>query len=114
MRKLANPRRYCSVGHRGLSDGLFWTNKPSNPFSGPFDSEVDLNNAIVAKYVDGGLSKDKADYYSRTFKEIFQVHVSIFSHGDFERKNVLLRGSTAAGEYEPGRNIANLQVVIID
>jgi len=34
MRKLETPGGCCSVGHRGLPDGLFWTNNPSNPFLG--------------------------------------------------------------------------------
>ncbi|XP_014550174.1 hypothetical protein COCVIDRAFT_32009 [Bipolaris victoriae FI3] len=71
MRKIETPGGYYSVSYRGLPDGLFWTNNPSNPFSGPFDTETDLNNAMLAKYVENGLSRYKADYYSRTFKDIF-------------------------------------------
>ena len=39
---------------------------------------------MVAKYVENGLYKYKVDYYSRTFKDIFQGHVPVFSHADFQ------------------------------
>jgi hypothetical protein len=114
MRRLETPGGYCSVGHRGLPDGLFWTDNPSNPFSGPFDTEADLNNAMLAKYVQNGLSRYKADYYSRTFKDVFQGHAPVFSHADFQRKNVLLRDSSTATKTEALRDITDRQLVIVD
>ncbi|USP78756.1 hypothetical protein yc1106_06030 [Curvularia clavata] len=114
MRKIETPGGYCSVGHRGLPDGLFWTNDPSHPFSGPFDTETELNNAMLAKYVEDGHSRYKADYYSRTFKENFQGHVPVFSHADFQRKNVMLRDSSTATKTEVPRDITDWQPVIID
>ncbi|KAH7386888.1 kinase-like domain-containing protein [Phaeosphaeria sp. MPI-PUGE-AT-0046c] len=115
MRKLETPGGYCSVGHGGLPDGLFWTNNPSNPFAGPFNIESKLNEAMIAKYVENGLSTYKANFYSRTFQDVFQNHSPVFSHADFQRKNVLIRTSTTTtGEEEEHWSVDNLELVIID
>ncbi|OCK82818.1 hypothetical protein K432DRAFT_208407 [Lepidopterella palustris CBS 459.81] len=63
MRKLKSPRGYCSFGHRGLLDGLFESEDHSKPFNGPFDTESDLNEAMVARYVKEGLSIYKAEHF---------------------------------------------------
>ncbi|KAH7391992.1 kinase-like domain-containing protein [Phaeosphaeria sp. MPI-PUGE-AT-0046c] len=108
LRKLASPGGYCSVDHQGLPDGIFWTSDPSKPFAGPFDSEEELNEAIVLKYTKSGLSKHKAKYYARTFASVFRNHKPTFSHGDFQRKNVLIRDRAARSSG------AHPELVIID
>lgn len=95
MRKLKTPGGYCSVGSGGLPDNIFWTNDPTQPFAGPFNTEADLNKALVAKYIESGLPKYKAEFYARAFKEVLRDHEPMFSHGDFQRKNVMLRRSIA-------------------
>lgn len=83
MRRLETLGGYCSVGYGGLLDGLFWTNNLSNLFKGPFDIEIELNDVMVAKYVESGLSKYKANYYLRTFRDVLRNYSPIFSHADF-------------------------------
>jgi hypothetical protein len=113
MRKLESPGGYCSVGHCGLPDDLFWTDDPSQPYAGPFDTEADLNNAILMKYVEDGLSKHKADYYSRVFKNLFQNHGPVFSHADVQRKNIMIRNFPSEGKKEAQWDPANVDVVLI-
>ncbi|KAF2627494.1 kinase-like protein [Macroventuria anomochaeta] len=108
MRKLASPGGYCSVGHGGLPDGLFWTDNPSNSFAGPFETEAELNKALILKYTESGLSKHKANYYTRTFTGVFQSHKPTFSHADFQRKNILIR------DRETQPDSAHSELVIID
>lgn len=91
MRKLPSPGGYCGVGRRGLPDGLFWTEDPANPYAGPFDTETELNSALILKYKECGLSRHKASYYTRTFAAVFRGHKPTFTHADFQRKNVLVR-----------------------
>ncbi|KAF2276029.1 uncharacterized protein EI97DRAFT_433440 [Westerdykella ornata] len=117
MRKLESPGGYCSVGRRELSDDLFWTNDPTKPFAGPFDTESDLNNAVIAKYLESGYSRYKADHYARTFEQLFQNHGPVFSHADFQKKNIMIRKrSTAETMEEDGMcwNAANVEGVLID
>lgn len=108
MRKLPSPGGYCSVGRRGLPDGLFWTDDPANPYAGPFDTEAELNSALILKYREHGLSRHKASYYTRTFAGVFRGHKPTFSHADFQRKNVLVRKSVTQADG------AHPKLVIID
>lgn len=94
IRTLPSPGGYCSTGRQGLPEGIFWTNEASRPFAGPFDTEA---NFMVAKYVEDGLSKHKAKYYARTFAAVLKDHGPVFSHGDFQRKNVMMRDRGAEG-----------------
>lgn len=91
MRNLESPGGYCSIGRCGSPDGLFWTSDPSKPFVGPFDTEEKLNEAMIAKYVEDGLSKHKADFYARAFKEVLKDHPPVFTQGNFQRTNILIR-----------------------
>ncbi|KAF1919474.1 hypothetical protein BDU57DRAFT_512600 [Ampelomyces quisqualis] len=72
MRALPSPGGYCSVGRQALPDGVFWSADPSQHFAGPFAMKAELNKAMVAKYVQDGLVKHKANYYSRAFAEVFR------------------------------------------
>jgi hypothetical protein len=115
LRQLASPGGYCSVGHRGLLDGLFWTDDVAQRFAGPFETEPDLNQAMVAKYVKDGLPKNKAEFYTRTFKEVLRNHSPVFTHGDFQRKNVMIRTSSNFPTNQEGKQpYQELEIVIID
>ncbi|KAH6642740.1 kinase-like domain-containing protein [Boeremia exigua] len=114
MRKLPSPGGYCSVGRQGLPDNLFWTDNPANPYSGPFNAEADLNNALILKYKEQGLSRYKTSYYTRTFAEVFEGHKPTFSHADFQRKNILVRNPAAQTDSLHQADIAHSELVIID
>ncbi len=89
MRKLKSPGGYCRLGHHGLPDEIFCTADPLH--TGRFDTESDLNDALIARYIESGLSKFKADFYSRVFKRVFRDHEPVFTHADFQRKNIMVR-----------------------
>lgn len=108
MRKLPSPGGYCSVGRQGLLDGLFWTDDPANPYAGPFNTETELNSAIVLKYKEQGLSTHKANFYTRALSSVLHGHVPTFSHADFQRKNIMVRHS------ETQADNARPEIVIID
>jgi aminoglycoside phosphotransferase (APT) family kinase protein len=91
MRKLKTPGGFCSIGRRGLPDAVFWTDDPESPYFGPFDTETELNAAMVSKYRTIGFSDHRADWYARGFNAVLQGHNPVFSHGDFQRKNVIVR-----------------------
>lgn len=66
------------------------------------------------------MSKHKAGYYTRTFKEILQNHPPVFSHGDFQLKNVMIRISSNPSmdqentQENTDKASPELDVVIID
>jgi Phosphotransferase enzyme family len=91
LRSLPSPGGYCSLGNRPLQEAIFWTGSPSEKFNGPFRTEEEFNKAIVQMYIYNNGSTNKAEFYKQTLSSIFRDHPPIFTHGDFQRKNILLR-----------------------
>jgi thiamine kinase-like enzyme len=106
MSLLSSPDGFCTYGRRALTDGIFWTPEGKPASAGPFESEKDFNNAIITIYLQQGFSRHKADYYRRVFDALFNEHNPSFTHGDFQRKNILVK-TGADGVSEP-------EIVIID
>jgi aminoglycoside phosphotransferase (APT) family kinase protein len=115
MRRLESPGGYCSFGRCGLTDSLFDSGDDSTSFNGPFDTESDLNEAMIARYASEGHSKHKTQHFSRAFKDVFQNHAPVFTHADFQRKNVMLRKPSATTENGLVQWAStDLELVIID
>ena len=97
LRSLPSPGGYCSLNNRPLLDNVFWTGNTSAKFNGPFRNEEEFNEAMLEIYRFNSGSQNKADFYKQTFPFIFRDHPPVFTHGDFQRKNILLRsvGDTA-------------------
>ena len=91
LRSLPSPGGYCSLGNRPLLDDFFWNGGESVKFTGPFDTEEDFNDAMLNIFIFNNSSWNKADFYEQTFPYIFRDHPTVFTHGDFEQKNILLR-----------------------
>jgi thiamine kinase-like enzyme len=98
LRSLTSPGGYCNLGNRPLLDNVFWTGSGSQQISGPFRTEGEFNEAMVEKYIFNTGSQNKAEFYKQTFPSIFRDHPPVFTHGDIQRKNILLR---SVGDTEP-------------
>ncbi|PVI02255.1 hypothetical protein DM02DRAFT_613084 [Periconia macrospinosa] len=115
MRKLESPGGYCSVGRRGLTDSLFDSGDDSTSFNGPFNTESALNEAMIARYANEGRSRYKTQHFLRAFHDVFQNHAPVFTHADFQRKNVMFRKPpTTENEDLVQWSSADLELVIID
>lgn len=93
LRKLRSPDGYCSLGCKALRDHLFYTGyeDESLGLEGPFKTETELNDALVKKYLSSGyLPAGKADYYRRSFPSVLTGHPPTFTHGDLQRKNIIV------------------------
>ena len=106
MRKLKTPGGYCRIGHRGLPEGTFYTADPSNPDTRRFDTESDLNKAMIAQFIENRGSKFKADFYSQAFKRVLQNHKPVFTHADFQRKNIMIRNHSNTDHSETQSEIS--------
>ncbi|THW64501.1 kinase-like protein [Aureobasidium pullulans] len=95
LRALSSPGGYCSLDERPLPDGLMHFEgiheDPSIISGGPFATEQDLNRAILQRAATFHEHlKGKAKFYERVFSEVFTNHPPTFSHGDFQRKNIMV------------------------
>jgi Phosphotransferase enzyme family len=97
LRSLPTPGGYCSLGVKPLRDHIFYTGdeEKSQNLEGPFRSEPELNDALIRKYLASGyLPVGKADLYRRSFPTIFYGHPPTFTHGDFQRKNIIMESES--------------------
>ncbi|KAG6030496.1 hypothetical protein E4U41_007816 [Claviceps citrina] len=95
MRSLPSPDYFGCIGRRPFEDNYFWTapddNIPSGVINGPFDSESDLNSAFIKKYLYNSGQVQKAAFYRHVLPGILRGHKPVFTHGDLQRKNVMIR-----------------------
>lgn len=84
LRELPSPGGYCSVGRRPLLDDLFWTGDPIETISGPFNTEAELNDAMIEKYIFNNLPQPEAEFYKQSFPVVLRGHPPVFTHGDFQ------------------------------
>ena len=98
LRSIPSPGYYGSIGGRGLLDCIFWTGDDAGTeLNGPFDTEDEFNEAMRNKYIYNELSLQKAEFYGRAFPVVFKGHDPVYTHGDFQRKNIMIKRIPYAG-----------------
>jgi hypothetical protein len=95
LRSIPSPGYFGCTGRRPMEECMFWTRREDGVepglIDGPFDTEAQLNNALIEKYLYNGGIPSKAEFYRRIFPSVFCDHASVFTHGDFQRKNILVK-----------------------
>ncbi|KAF7712790.1 Uncharacterized protein PECH_002803 [Penicillium ucsense] len=90
LRDLSSPDYFGSFGNRPLLDEIFWTQKPDPLVNGPFASEMHLNEAMIQKYKYNGGPPYRAEYLRKCLPLVFKGHEAVFTHGDLQRKNIMV------------------------
>lgn len=96
MRGMPAPAYFGSLGRRRFEEGIFWVppldrTEANLQSSGPFASEDEFNTALVRKYLYHRGDPYKAKLYSRLYPSVLRKHRPVFTHGDFHRKNVVVK-----------------------
>ncbi|KAJ5223571.1 phosphotransferase enzyme family protein [Penicillium chermesinum] len=91
LRHLPSPGYFGSFGSRPLLDDIFWTKDPDPLVNGPFNSEKDLNEAMIRKYIYNNNPPIRAEYLRKCLPFVFKDHEAVFTHGDLQRKNIMIR-----------------------
>lgn len=91
LRRLPSPARFCALHGKPLPDGLFEDYEDWSRRSGPFESEDQLNQALLKKYAASeARSEGKATFYERAWASVFSGHEPVFTHGDVQQKNIMV------------------------
>ena len=96
LRSIPAPGYFGCIGRRPFEESMFWTAPADRvddggTYSGPFDTEAQLNNAFVQKYLYNSGLPHKAKYYRRVLPLVLRNHGAVFTHGDLQRKNMILK-----------------------
>lgn len=100
LKNIPAPNYFGCIGRRPFEDSLFWTSPEDDidhtAISGPFDTEIQLNNAFIQKYIYNTGLEHKAAYYRRVLPLVLHNNRSVFTHGDLQRKNVIMKDDGTA------------------
>ncbi|KAI5455759.1 hypothetical protein BGZ63DRAFT_397905 [Mariannaea sp. PMI_226] len=95
LRGIPSPGYFGCIGRQPFEESMFWTSAEGDvkdgSISGPFDTESQLIDAFVKKYLYYSGLVHKAEYYRRVLPLVLSGHRSIFSHGDLQRKNIMVK-----------------------
>lgn len=89
LRRVESPNGYCSLDDKPLLDEIFWT--PSHDCDGPFNTEAELNDAMVRKCRASEALMCKADFYQLVLPDVLRGHPPVLTHGDIQTKNIMIR-----------------------
>jgi tRNA A-37 threonylcarbamoyl transferase component Bud32 len=89
-------KAFCSVASKPLRDAVFYTADKSVNGAGPFNSESQLNRAIVEIYKlsESEIVQQKAQDCERVLSSELRKHKSVFTHGDLQPKNIMITVSS--------------------
>ncbi|KAG6214995.1 hypothetical protein E4U50_008037 [Claviceps purpurea] len=97
LRKIPAPGYFGCIGRRPFEETMFWTSPrhglDDGIVNGPFETESELNEALVRKLLyNRGRDQDaRADYYRRVLPVVLHGHDAVFTHGDLQLKNIILK-----------------------
>jgi hypothetical protein len=111
LRRLPPPDYYGSLGARRLLDEIFWTREAEPAINGPFASEDAINEAFARKYVYDGRPPFRAEFYRQCLPHVFHDHPPTFTHGDFQRKNIIIEGEVNEAGLQTNKE---MRVVFLD
>ncbi|KAG6055279.1 hypothetical protein E4U32_006387 [Claviceps aff. humidiphila group G2b] len=97
LRQIPAPGYFGCIGRRPFEENMFWTapgqGLNDGTVNGPFEAQSELNEALVRKYLhNSGRDQDaQADYYRRVLPLVLHGHDAVFTHGDLQLKNIILK-----------------------
>lgn len=93
LRRIPSPGYFGLLGKRPFDNSVFWAGDDATRqmISGPFDTEQQMLDAMAEKYLLNNPGHRKAEFYRRVLPLTLHDHPSVFTHGDVQRKNILLR-----------------------
>lgn len=91
LRQLPSPDYFGSLGRRKLLHDIFWSPDPDVLINGPFATEEQLNEALVRKHrINCSSLPYRSQFLQTSFATVFKGHKPTFTHGDLQRKNIMI------------------------
>ena len=80
LRDIPCPGYFGSLGNRPLEDSMFWTadDAATAVINGPFETEAQLNEAMVQKYLYSTTLSQKAEFYRCILPLVLKDHNPVF------------------------------------
>ncbi|KAB8226679.1 hypothetical protein BDV33DRAFT_186708 [Aspergillus novoparasiticus] len=108
------PNSYGSLGCRPILDDGFWTEDPEPVINGPFPSENAFIEGMVQKYLHDGGPSYRAEFFRHYLPRVLGGHSPTFTHGDFQRKDIMIQRESADSGHADGLETPRLKLTLID
>ncbi|ATY66340.1 phosphotransferase enzyme family [Cordyceps militaris] len=100
LRNIPAPGYFGCLDSQPFEESIFWVSPKDKldqrwQINGPFKSEAELNTALVQKYLYNNGSAHKATFLRRMLPSVLKDHVAVFTHGDLQRKNVMIKSDNS-------------------
>ena len=111
----SSPMYYGSLNKKKLEDNLFWTWESKPEMNGPFENEEQVNQALAMKFAFGKTIPHRSEFYRQTLPKVLVGHEPVLTHGDLQRKNILIIRNHDSSKSTSGSSHGALEkLVLID
>lgn len=95
LRRIPAQGYYGKLGRRGYFDEIYMTleDDSADRICGPFETEDQLTEAIVRRYLETTLHPQRGEYLRRVLPTVLCGHPPVFTHNDLQRKNIIIRNN---------------------
>ncbi len=94
MRSIPAPTIFSSVCGGPLRHRFFLWSESDPKITGPFQTEEDLDRALALRSLkireDNPGRSQTPEFFARHLSKVLKGHASVFTHGDLQRKNLLV------------------------
>lgn len=94
LRSIRHEGYFGNLGRSMYHGGFFWMDKPNPVFTGPFATEDDLIQGLLARYDHeaGDRLRNKGEYYRRVLPDVLRGDEEpVFTHQGLQPKNVMVK-----------------------
>ncbi|CRK04388.1 hypothetical protein HYQ45_012869 [Verticillium longisporum] len=95
LRMLSSPGYYGGVYGGPIQHRYFMSVEKDPRVTGPFTKEEDVNRALILRsrgyWASCGEHGWMNDFFERHLSTVLSGHASVFTHSDFQRKNIIVR-----------------------
>ncbi|KAK0610307.1 hypothetical protein DIS24_g12064 [Lasiodiplodia hormozganensis] len=90
LRTLQPPGYLRSVRRQAFADAIFYLEEPNSAVQGPFESEDEMNEAMIQKMAQY-LPQPSQSLMRTLMSTTLRGHKTTFTHGDLQPKNIMVR-----------------------
>lgn len=122
LRQLPSPGYFGGVGGQHMPNGIFWCggdeDEDESSITGPFKTEAELNEAFALKSIQIAKYNERENhrghFYRRMLPRILKDHPPVFTHGDLQRKNIVVRKRRPDLTLSTGSPAGDYEVILVD
>lgn len=110
LRQIPSPGTFGNMSKGPVPHRFFWSPVPYPAINGPFEREEDFSMAMANRAKGAWEASNNtsatwtSEWFARHLPRVLSGHPSVLTHGDFQKKNILVEEETANSQDENSRS----------